>query len=248
MDPLTIALAAQGIWSGGKALGLWGQPPKAKAPPKYKPTQYETNWVNELERRKEEGIFSSSAQSKMLSQASSPVRQAGNVASNQIRGNITSQGLENSAVMNQATGRVHSEVIGKIAQIAKEIALKNELSKSVAENQLGEYGMRRSNINYSHGVMKTGVQNQNAMNAYNTRMSGIEGLFSTGLMAVGANQRDLNKIVNSIPNDVWITESVNGQLQSYIKDTPKFYKWLLQFDEDTANRIEDYLIQSGQLG
>jgi len=235
MDPLTIALAAQGIWSGGKALGLWGKPPK------YKRSDMEKEYMSVLETRAEEGIFSPQMSSRMINQATAPVRSAGNVAVNQVRGNVTRQGLENSAVMNQATSRVHSDVIGKIAQIAKGIAIKNEmaneLSKVGAQDKLGQYGMRMSDI-----------KNQNRMNVYNTRMSGIEGLFSTGLMAVGANQRDLNKIVNSIPNDVWITESVNGQLQSYIKDTPKFYKWLLQFDEDTANRIEDYLIQSGQLG
>jgi len=181
MDPLTIALAAQGIWSGGKALGLWGKPPK------YKRSDMEKEYMSVLETRAEEGIFSPQMSSRMINQATAPVRSAGNVAVNQVRGNVTRQGLENSAVMNQATSRVHSDVIGKIAQIAKGIAIKNEmaneLSKVGAQDKLGQYGMRMSDI-----------KNQNRMNVYNTRMSGIEGLFSAGTglannMLSGGDQR-----------------------------------------------------------
>jgi len=181
MDPLTIALAAQGIWAGGKALGLWGKPPK------YKRSDMEKEYMSVLETRAEEGIFSPQMSSRMINQATAPVRSAGNVAVNQVRGNVTRQGLENSAVMNQATSRVHSDVIGKIAQIAKGIAIKNEmaneLSKVGAQDKLGQYGMRMSDI-----------KNQNRMNVYNTRMSGIEGLFSAGTglannMLSGGDQR-----------------------------------------------------------
>ena len=148
MEPLTAAL----IYGGSKLLG--GLAKGTMKTPKYRQSAGERAYISELQRRTRQGIYTPGMQKEMLSRTSSVASQQADIGRQNVLGQITRQGLENSAVATEQTAAIEVARQRKIAEAARRISLENQLSKVKATDMLGEHGIRMSKNKYMDALAK----------------------------------------------------------------------------------------------
>lgn len=138
---MALATTAMMLYGGykaikglGQAAGWWGQAKKLKKSP------YQQQYVDYLKRVKEEGMFSPSTRKEMLFQTTQPLQEYANRSKAAISGNIERQGLEGSLINRYAGGNVDRDVLYNVAKTSRDIALKNEMSKHTAPEELYNVG------------------------------------------------------------------------------------------------------------
>lgn len=139
---LTAALVA----GGAKLVG--GLMKGRRKIPTYSQSGKERAYMSELERRSAEGIYTPGMQREMLGRTSSVASQQADIGRQNVLGQITSQGLENSAVAAEQTAVIEVARQRKIAEAARRISLENQMSKVKAADMLGEHGIRMSKNKY----------------------------------------------------------------------------------------------------
>jgi len=100
-------------------------------------------------------------------------------AQEQVQGTVTNQGLENSAVMTQSTMGIDAERIRRVAEAARKISLKNQMSKVAAQDTLGGYGMSESRRMYGMALQRRGDLTS-AINSAGSAAGTIAGELNTG--------------------------------------------------------------------
>ena len=168
-DPMTAMFVGKGIYSGGKALGLWGKAPKRQK------SAEEIAYVKELKRRSREGQFSPEMIDKMTSSYSSGTFDVANEQTAQRQGSLISRGMQNSAVADTSQARADSDVLRTIAKAREGIDMKNMLSKTTAQDTLGAYGQKQ-----------TALDQAEAMQDYNTRQGAVQDTFGAIEGGIGA--------------------------------------------------------------
>jgi len=169
---MTAMFVGKGIYSGGKALGLWGKAPKRQKSPE------EIAYVKELKRRSQEGQFSPEMIDKMTSSYSSTAYDTANEQTAQRQGSLLNRGMQNSAVADTSQARADSDVLRTIAKAREGIDMKNMLSKTTAQDSLGAYGQQQTKLNQAE-----------AMADYNNRQGAVQDTFGAiegGIGAYGA--------------------------------------------------------------
>lgn len=147
-DPLTMALVVGGSkLVGGLAKGM-------QRTPRYSQSSGEKAYMNELQRRAQQGVYTPGMQREMLSQTSSVASQQADIGRQNVLGQVTRQGLENSAVAAEQTAAIEVARQRKIAEAARRISLENQLSKVKATDMLGEHGIRMSKNKYMDALAK----------------------------------------------------------------------------------------------
>lgn len=148
MEPLTAAL----IYGGSKLLG--GLAKGTMKTPKYRQSAGERAYISELQRRTHQGIYTPGMQKEMLSRTSSVASQQADIGRQNVLGQITRQGIENSAVATEQTAAIEVARQRQIAEAARRISLENQLSKVKAADMLGEHGIRMSKNKYMDALAK----------------------------------------------------------------------------------------------
>ncbi len=168
------ALAAPSIAKGVSSLGNYFNPVK------YKKSGLEKDYLSELQRRSKEGVLTGGMQREIVSQTSRGASQMADIGKSQVQGNIVRSGLENSAVMNQATAGLDAERIRRVAEAARQISLKNQMSKVSAQDALGQYGMNETQRMYAMALKRRGDLTS-AINSAGSAIGSIAGTIgSTG--------------------------------------------------------------------
>jgi len=168
--PGTAIAIGSAIYGGGKALGLWGKPPKQE----YTQTKDERDYWDLMKKRSTQGM-GAGAQFGIVNRGSAA---ASNAYQNAL---IANQGryLQNNTqgVSSREMEKVGQEqLIRTMADISAGAEEKNELFKIASQDQLGKMGMDRSK-------MLSDMAYQNAMAKYGAKQEGITQLFS-GLDAI----------------------------------------------------------------
>jgi len=167
------ALAAPAIAKGVSSLGNYFNPVK------YKKSGFEKNYISELQRRTREGVLTGGMQREIVSQTSRAASQFADIGKSQVQGTVTNQGLENSAVMTQSTMGIDAERIRRVAEAARKISLKNQMSKVAAQDTLGGYGMSESRRMYGMALQRRGDLTS-AINSAGSAAGTIAGELNTG--------------------------------------------------------------------
>jgi hypothetical protein len=153
---LNWAKSPQGISTlttlGSKLFGGFGK--SKRKIPTYSQSSEEKAYMDELLRRSQYGIYTPGMQKEMLSQTSSVASQQADIGKQSVLGQITRQGLENSAVAPEQTAAIEVARQRKIAETARRISLENQLSKVKAADMLGEHGIRMSKNKYMDALAK----------------------------------------------------------------------------------------------
>lgn len=197
-NPVALMLAAPAIAKGISGLVNYANPVK------YKRSGLEEDYVRELKRRSKEGIYSPGMQREMVSQTSRAASQMADVGKTQTQGNIVSQGLENSAVMNQATAGIDAERIRRVAEAARKISLQNQMSKIGAQDALGQYGMQQTAGRYQRALARRG----NLTSAINATG---EAVAAYGAEAPNWEKIDGEWVRKEDIETVYVTEGRNGK-------------------------------------
>lgn len=172
IPPIVWALAAPSIAKGVSSLGNYFNPVK------YQKSGLEKNYLSELQRRSREGVLTKSMQREVSSQTSRAANQMADVGKSQVQGTVTGQGLENSAVMTQSTMGIDAERIRRVAEAARQISLKNQMSKVSAQDALGAYGMDETKRMYQHALDRRGNLTS-AINSTGSAVGTIAGELNT---------------------------------------------------------------------
>jgi hypothetical protein len=162
------ALAAPAISKTVSSLGNYFNPVK------YKKSGLEKDYLSELQRRSKEGVLTGGMQREIVSQTSRAANQMADIGKSQVQGNIVRSGLENSAVMHQSTAGIDAERIRRVAETARQISLKNQMSKVGAQDALGQYGMDETKRKYSMALKRRGDLT-NAVNSAGSAVGSIAG-------------------------------------------------------------------------
>lgn len=125
----------RGLFGGGGAPGIKRSP-------------LETGYIEELQRRSREGVLTPGMQQEVISQVSGRVSEVGARQKADVYGQLTRQGLETSIVAQYATKGIDRDVLTKVSEVAREIALRNQMSKVGAQDVLGGIGLERTREEY----------------------------------------------------------------------------------------------------
>lgn len=170
------------IAQGAKSLYGIYRNSKRKAPPGQKLSDEERLYGDELRRQTEEGKFSPATQALIRNKALQGAYGAAERGAGNINQNLSRRGFEGSAISGEAVKPLYAGAVNKAGEVASDVAIENEASKSQAFQQLGSFGERKSNMAY-----------QNALNKYSFGESkragfdqGVGGLIDAGAGLYGA--------------------------------------------------------------
>lgn len=135
-------LAMPALASGINALSNYANPVKRSL------SEGETTYRNQLAKRAKHGVFDPSEKREIISDVSRTTGQASSKAKQEILGQTTRQGIENSSVVPQMMQNVEEDRMRRIAEASRKIALKNSMSKIEAQNKLGEIGFKDTERSY----------------------------------------------------------------------------------------------------
>lgn len=147
---------------------------------------YEQEWLSMLRRRMKKGAL---PVREMMQRVSSRVGEQGQVARQRAQGYAASQGLEHSGVAASMTGMVDAQMLRAIADQARAIAIQNEMTKTGAQQEFGQYAMGESDLIRQLAAMKYGAQQGISQTAYQRTSEGIGGFGrAAGTMAGGQQE------------------------------------------------------------
>ena len=129
-----------------KALGQLSEGYMKKSP-------YEQEWLTMLRKRMTEGALPTR---EMVQRVSSQVGETGQVARQKAQGYAASRGLEHSGVAASMTGQVDASMLRSIADQARAIAIQNEMTKTGAQQEFGQYAQGESGLIRQLATMKYG--------------------------------------------------------------------------------------------
>lgn len=187
----SLAFGAQALYGVGKAAGWWGQP---KIPGR-KRSPLETGYISELERRSKEGIYTPGMQQEVISQVSGRAAEVGARQKADIYGQLSRQGLESSIVSQYATRGTDRDVLTKVSEVAREIALRNQMSKVGAQDVLGGIGLERTRENYQDRYRQYMAQYGAQQQGIQTAFGGLQG--AAGAYGDYRQQTDFNTWLQS---------------------------------------------------
>lgn len=149
IEPTTMALLAAPAVA--KTLGAIGKRWFSKIP-NYTRSDEHQSYITELQRRSKEGVFSQGMQRDILSNTSSHAGSVAHLGRQQVMGQSVRQGTENSGAALQAAASIETERVRRIADAARQIALKNQMSKITARDRLGEIGLMETDKHYNRAL------------------------------------------------------------------------------------------------
>jgi len=138
----------QQIYQGGKLLYNWLNPVQRTQSPA------ESAYRKILQKRATQGVYSPSQQNQMLQSTAQTTAQTASNALTKTEGRLTSAGIKNSGVLNQAEGRIQAERMRTIANQARAIAMSNAESKVRAQDKLGEIGFQDTERDYQDALAR----------------------------------------------------------------------------------------------
>ncbi len=194
MEPMTIAAAAYlvkagyDIYSGWKGKKESTQQLGQLTGSYLQKSPEEQQFLAMLKGRIEKGALPVKA---MMSSVSADIGEQGQVARQKQLGFAASRGLENTGVAASLAGKAGADTVQAIARTARAIAIQNEMTKTDAQRELGQYGTGRSDLVRQLSRMKYGAQ-QDISNTAQERISqGIGGVGKAAGMYAG--QADINE-------------------------------------------------------
>ena len=222
MEPITLAA----LYFGGKAFSAaskaWGASQQKKKSKKAlgrfegafrQKSPYEQEWLTMLRKRMTEGALPTR---EMMQRVSSQVGETGQVARQRAQGYAASRGLENSGVAASMTGQVEAGMLRSIADQARAIAIQNEMTKTGAQQEFGQYAQGESDLIRQLASMKYGAE-EGMQSQYYSGMTGaaedvgqgISGIAELGLKKQyyddlsGGGQEQIKQGWNQRPNGRW---------------------------------------------
>ncbi len=193
MEPTTMA----GLYLGGKAFSAaskaWGAYQQRKGSKGalgrleksyLKKSPLETEWLAMLRKRMTEGALPTR---EMMQRVSSQVGETGQVARQKAQGYAASRGLEHSGVAASMTGQVEASMLRSIADQARAIAIQNEMTKTGAQQEFGQYAQGESGLIRQLATMKYGGE-EDIRSQYYSGMTGAAGDVGAGISGFGAMQ------------------------------------------------------------
>lgn len=251
---MAIPAIAQAGYGIGQKAGLWGQQPKQPkaADRPLLPAEY----MKELERRKDEGILTGEQLDKVTQRATKPLMGVAREQTSAVRGELIRGGLAGSPVIGEAISRANAKVTQQIAEIAEDIAFRNEMTKTGATDKFFQAQFQDRGIQAENQYQQSLVDYQNQVAAFQTQQSGLQNILSGAGSAISAYSAslpdiDIDKMTGTLETEgilSYVDTGQGGITEPMIINQNNFYEWLMQFDQEEANRIEDYYIQIGALG
>lgn len=153
-----------------KALGKLSSSFKEKSP-------YEQEWLSMLRKRMTEGALPTR---EMMQRVSSQAGEQGQVARQRAMGYASSRGLEHSGVAASMAGRVDAQTLRTIADQARAIAIQNEMTKTGAEQEFGQYAQGESDLIRQLATMKYGAE-QDIQSQFYGGLAGAAGDIGAGM-------------------------------------------------------------------
>ncbi len=179
MEPMTIAalyLAGKGVAGLGKMYGAYKTKKTSEAALGELTGSYlqkspeEQQFLAMLRGRVEKGALPVKA---MMSDVSADIGEHGQVARQKQLGFAASRGLENTGVAASMAGKADANTIQAIARQARAIAIQNEMTKTDAQRELGQYGTGRSDLVRQLSRMKYGAEVDTTGQYYGQMAEGV---------------------------------------------------------------------------
>ena len=174
-------------------------------------TDQEKEYLERLNKRRTKGALDVP---KLTNQVANQAYQAGEIAKQNVQGNIVKSGLDNSIVAQELRRKTDVDTMKSIAESSREIAMRNEATKKSAESEYDKYLLTESDRLRSIAMRKAENEGQLA--------SGLIGAVGSGASAYFDNQENIQKkefsqnIIKEIQDAGGISTLSDDQLQMYI--------------------------------
>ena len=201
----TAIAIGSAIYGGGKALGLWGQPPEQK----YKQSKREQAYLAELEKRSREGL-APSVRFGMQTRATKLLAGEEQKARLRQKGQALFGGTRGVAGREQRKAGTE-QMYRQLVESSLSIDDRNELAKLRATEKLGEVGFEESR-------RESDIAYQNAMAKYGSQQAGISQVLSSLSGISPAKATSMGDIFAKDPS-TWSTSEL-GQIRAFVAQNP----------------------------
>ena len=228
-DPVTLAwMAAPKVISGIRS--LW----KGANPIKRKRSGEETEYRKRLFDRSKKGIYDEGNMREILSGMSRRVGEAARVGKQATMGQLTRQGLENSAVAPEMVAGIDRGLAVSVSESARDLETKNIGEKIKAQNQMGELGFKDTDE-----MFRSKMQQRKDFDAgYSSLVGGVTD-YATGRRGHMPNQP---------PGTQWNKPSgdaFTGNIPSFTENSrTEIWEWLRK-QKDPESALQMLLLMSG---
>jgi len=186
-NPMATAYIGKTLLGLGRGGGRGG--------PKRKRSGLEKGYLSHLRKISQEGVFTPGVQRNILSGVSTRLSEVSGRSKADIQGRMASQGLERSIIGTQQTRKLDRDVLERVAEVARDLSVRNRMSQVGAQERLGELGLERTREGY-----------EDRLRRYMTRQSGLDLAMQGGVDFASALQ---NKFASY--GDGAIIEDETGQ-------------------------------------
>ncbi len=149
----------------------------------------EQQFLSMLQGRIEKGALPVRA---MMQDVSADIGEHGQVARQKALGFAASRGLENTGVAASMAGKADANTIQAIARQARAIAIQNEMTKTDAEREMGQYGMGRSDLVRQLATLKYQGQ-EGIADRYTGQMSDAMGGLTSAVGTYAGGKAGINE-------------------------------------------------------
>jgi len=192
-------------------------------------TDQEKEYLERLNKRRTKGALDVP---KLTNQVANQAYQAGEIAKQNVQGNIVKSGLDNSIVAQELRRKTDVDTMKSIAESSREIAMRNEATKKSAESEYDKYLLTESDRLRNIAMRKAENRGQLAsglMSAVGSGASAVMGGLESGSGLLG------NKFNNMTFDDfINMDTDVFKQYRDRLDD--KSYSALISFLEKYRNR------------
>ncbi len=224
------------LYAGGTAISaaskLWGAHQQKKKSKKalgrlsesyLKKSPYEQEWLSMLRKRMTEGALPTR---EMMQRVSSQVGETGQVARQRAQGYAASRGLEHSGVAASMTGQVEAQTLRSIADQARAIAIQNEMTKTGAQQEFGQYAQGESDLIRQLATMKYGAE-EDIQSQYYSGVTGAAGDVGAGMqgyagLKMGQQEALKGRQAEALSNAQFATDEAGNV---YILRNGRWIRW-----------------------
>lgn len=192
-------------------------------------TDQEKEYLERLNKRRTKGALDVP---KLTNQVANQAYQAGEIAKQNVQGNIVKSGLDNSIVAQELRRKTDVDTMKSIAESSREIAMRNEATKKSAESEYDKYLLTESDRLRNIAMRKAENRGQLAgglMSALGSGASAVMGGLESGSGLLG------NKF-NNMTFDDFINMDKDTFTQYKDRLDDKSFSALLSFLEKYRNR------------
>jgi len=208
--PIGTAIAiGSAIYGGGKALKLWGKPPKRR----YKQSAEEKAYFDLLQKRSTEGAYSKGALFRRQRQVTASASEQMRKLEISREGRALARGTQGVS-SREAQKVADVQLIDILAKSASEGEDIQELSKIQAQDELGRLGLEKSR-------RESQIAHENAMAQYGAQQAGVS-QFLSGLTQAGqfydASQISTIGDIVSKDSSTWTPSETATMQELFLKD------------------------------